>query len=125
MNTAQVAGLLTVVASFDRRTLGEADVLAWHSALYDLDFEDCRCAVATHFAHETAWLMPAHIRKIVKASRQDTAMRALPVDSGEKVTMPAWFKDAAAYYREQAKVRNAARAAGEPVPDVVDLEPSW
>jgi hypothetical protein len=62
MTKAQVAQLLTIIASFDRRTVGESDVEAWHLILGDLDVEDCAQAVKDHYGERTSWLMPADIR---------------------------------------------------------------
>ena len=61
MNLTDTAKLLTMVAAFDRRTIGEADVTAWQAALDDLRFEDCREAVVAHFRISADWLMPASL----------------------------------------------------------------
>lgn len=61
--------VLTVAASFDRRTVGEADAKAWAAALYGVRWEDARDAVVAHYSDETAWVMPAHVRRIVKRVR--------------------------------------------------------
>jgi hypothetical protein len=67
MTPAETAEALTVAAAFDRRTIGEADVLAWHAALGDLDLDDVKDAIVGHYRDSRDWLMPADIRTRVKA----------------------------------------------------------
>jgi hypothetical protein len=64
MTKAETAALLTLIAAFDRRTIGETDVEAWHLVLADLNAEDCGEAVRQHFTSSTAWLMPAEVRRL-------------------------------------------------------------
>lgn len=66
MNHAQTARLLAKVAAFDNRDVGDVIIAAWFEALGDLDFEACLSAVTFHFAESKQWLMPAHIREIVR-----------------------------------------------------------
>ncbi|MFI0233110.1 hypothetical protein [Streptomyces sp. NPDC017086] len=73
MTPAETAALLSFAAAFDRRTLGEADVLAWHTVLSDITFDAAKQAVAAHYAVETRWIMPADIRQHVLKARADTA----------------------------------------------------
>lgn len=91
MNRSDVAALLTVIASYDRRTLGEAEVIAWHGVLGDLPFEQCRDAVIAHYATQTDWLMPAHVRRHVLTARQDRAMRELPAGPSLPPEAPETF----------------------------------
>lgn len=65
MNRAETGGLLALCVAFDRRTVGDADILAWHEVLNDLPFEDCKAAVMDHFRSSKEWLMPADIRATV------------------------------------------------------------
>lgn len=102
MNLTDTAKLLTVVASYDRRQVGEADVLAWHEALHDLDVGLCREAVAAHYRTSTEWLMPAHLRRLTAAARNDAAARRAlePTRPGDgRRPKPAWFDEAAAAFR--------------------------
>ncbi|GGK61910.1 hypothetical protein Sme01_03760 [Sphaerisporangium melleum] len=69
MNPEEVIDLLTTAATFDRRTVGDADVIAWGAAVGDLDFADAQAAVIQHYTNSTEWLMPAHVRVRVKAIR--------------------------------------------------------
>ena len=69
MTLEETVDLLTAAAAFDRRTVGEADAIAWHAAIGDLRFEDCRTAVVAHYTETTDWLMPAHVREGVRKIR--------------------------------------------------------
>jgi hypothetical protein len=59
---SQTAELLGVMAAFDRRTIGQADVEAWHLVIHDLNQDDCLTAIRDHYAESRDWLMPADIR---------------------------------------------------------------
>ncbi len=71
MNRSETALALGMAAAFDRRTVGEADVAAWHAALGHLEFDDVKTAIAGHYADTTDWLMPAHVATRVKALRRN------------------------------------------------------
>lgn len=78
MTKAETAKLLTLIAAFDRRTLGEADVEAWHLILGDLDPTDCADAVKAHFTTSREWLMPTDVRTFaVNAARRREGQRRL------------------------------------------------
>lgn len=70
MTKTETAQLLTLVAAFDRRTLGEADVEAWHLIVADLEPNDCMEAVRGHYMTETRWLMPADVRTRALAAQR-------------------------------------------------------
>lgn len=84
MTPGDIARVLAKAAAFDQRTVGEADVLAWHEALSDLDASDALAAVTRHYARDTARLMPAHVRAEARAVRDERRreqvhdVRALP-----------------------------------------------
>lgn len=80
MNRAEAAKLLSFVSAYDRRTIGEADALAWADALHDVDYSDAAQAVREHFRESRDWLMPADVRKRVKATREERLART-PVDA--------------------------------------------
>lgn len=71
MTPSQTAELLTFCAAFDRRTIGKADVLAWHTVLDDIDPDEARTAVTAHYRAQTRWIMPADIRNAVLAIHRD------------------------------------------------------
>lgn len=79
MNRAETAQLLAMVQAFDRRTVGESDVLAWADVLHDIDHADAAQAVRDHYRDSHDWLMPADVRKRVKAIRDDR-LRAIPTE---------------------------------------------
>ena len=66
MNLSETADLLTAMSAFDRRTIGDGDVIAWQAVLPDASFEDCLEAVKRYYAEQTEWMMPAHVRRLVR-----------------------------------------------------------
>lgn len=78
MTKTETAALLTLIAAFDRRTIGEADVEAWHLIVADLEPTDCMAAVRAHYMTETRWLMPADVRAFAEAaSRRREGLRRI------------------------------------------------
>jgi hypothetical protein len=71
MTLDEVYNLLTLIAARDNRSVGQGTALAWQDDIGDLDFDDCHAAVRCHFRESTDWLMPAHIRRIVKRLRDE------------------------------------------------------
>lgn len=90
MQPSETAELLTYIAAFDRRTIGKADVLAWHEIIGHLELMDCKQAVTAHFRESTDYLMPAHVvrlaRNIADTRRNRETIAALP--RGKGVPMP-------------------------------------
>jgi hypothetical protein len=84
MTPGETAKVLLKASVYDRRTVGAADIEGWYEALGDLDLGDCLAAVGRHFRESTDWLMPAHVRRIVKEIRDERhrrephEIRALP-----------------------------------------------
>lgn len=83
MNLSGAARVLAAAAAFDKRTVGEADAVAWADALHHLEPTDCIRAVGDHYARTNEYLMPHHIRVRVREiirERQDRAAttRGLP-----------------------------------------------
>lgn len=66
MRISETAEVLTKIAAYDRRKLGDADVTAWHAVIGMLDRDDAMEAVERWYAEETEWMMPAHLRRIVR-----------------------------------------------------------
>lgn len=77
MNLSETARLLGAMAAFDRRTVGDGDVIAWQAVLSDAPFDDCLEAVKRHYAEHTEWMMPAHVRRLVRdvVRERETAAR--------------------------------------------------
>lgn len=69
MNRSETAMFLGMAAARDRRTIGEVDVTAWTEDLADISLADAREAMSRHFRESTEWLMPAHIRALVRTIR--------------------------------------------------------
>ena len=76
MNLTEAARLLTMIASFNNRTVGEGDVIAWQSVLTDVVLADGEEAVRRHFAEHTEWLMPAHVRRLVRDIERERSVAA-------------------------------------------------
>lgn len=75
MTQDEIVDLLTLMASFDRRTIGEADVAAWTLAVGDLAYGDAQEAVVMHYREKRDFLMPADIRAAVKVIRAERLSR--------------------------------------------------
>lgn len=121
MNSDEVIDLLTTAAAFDRRTVGEADVIAWQSAVGDLDFPDARDAVVQHYRNTRDWIMPSDVRRLVKAIR-DARLTLAPVPAP-----PAELADRPRDYRTALKAALAKMARGWPAPPrqiTAKVEPS-
>jgi hypothetical protein len=71
MTPEDAARLLAIAAAFDRRTVGEADALAWADALDGLEPHECAVAIRGHYRDSVAYLMPAHVRERVAIRRRD------------------------------------------------------
>ena len=99
MNAEETGRLLAKCASYDRRKIGEAEVIAWLQALGDLDYRDCEAAVVGHYTDSTDWLMPAHVRKRVKAMRDARIARSIPA------APPAELADDPGRYRAELKAQ--------------------
>lgn len=84
MNLDEAGRLLAKVAGYDNRTVGDANILAWHEALSDVDYHDALQAVAAHFRDSTDYLMPVHVRRGAEAidrHRRRTEREALEADA--------------------------------------------
>lgn len=66
MNKGETAELLAMVAAFDRRTVGAADVEAWHSILGLYRAGDTVAALK-QFKHDEPgiWVEPGHLAQII------------------------------------------------------------
>jgi hypothetical protein len=71
MNLEETSAVLGKAAGFDNRTIGQANLLAWHEVLGDLDVRDCLNAIAQHHRESTEYLMPAHVRRIAEKLRTE------------------------------------------------------
>lgn len=113
MNLSETARLLSTIAAFNNRTIGEGDVVAWQSVLSDVPLADAEEAVRRHFAEQTDWLMPAHIRRGVRDIQRERDVAATKWAPGQ-FGVP---KDEAMPEIE----RGARLTAADVSPKVVDL----
>lgn len=110
MTPAAAAALLAVASAYDNRHLTPEAATVWADALAGLRPEDCRQAIAEHYATTTAFVMPAHIRAGVRRIREDRIQRAgdavyeVPVDPDDVVA-----------YRDAVRARTRQIADGAPV----------
>lgn len=130
MDLTQTAALLTVIASYDRRQLAEADVHAWHEALGHHSAHDCREAVTRHYRTSTDWLMPAHINRLVIAARNDAHRPAGITDPTrtDLVTMPDWFRASYLEHRNRARAERGVPTPGPlagTVDELADADEVW
>jgi hypothetical protein len=65
MTKSEMALVLAKAAAFDARTVGDADVEAWHEVAGDVDFSDAMKAVAEHYSRSEKRLMPVHLRPVL------------------------------------------------------------
>lgn len=74
MTHDEIALVLGKAASVDRRTIGRADVLAWHEIIGHLEFLDALQAVRRHYSRTRDFLMPSDILaevKLLRSERED------------------------------------------------------
>ena len=63
MNHPETVKLLALMAAMDRRTIGDAEVMAWQSVLEDVEYADAAEAVRRHYRDSEDYLMPVHVRR--------------------------------------------------------------
>lgn len=71
MTPAQTAALLAMCAAYDQRTIGQADVAAWHAALDGIHPDDARAAVVAHYRRSRERIMPADVVAAARRARAD------------------------------------------------------
>lgn len=113
MTPADTARVLTKCAAYDQRTIGQADVLAWHEIIAGLELADALDAVRRHYRAEARRAMPADILEHAKAAKRDRERiertghsEALALES--RYTRAAGDAAAPAYHRT-AGTRTEAR----------------
>lgn len=115
MSPEETFDLLTLMATRDNRTIGKVDVIAWQQDAGDLDFDDACAAVSLHFRQSTDWLMPKHLRDLVKKIRSER------LDGFQYV--PVLGDDDPKVYLKSLREQRAAVASGqrEPAPAMPEL----
>jgi hypothetical protein len=116
VNDIESGRLLSVCASYDRRTTGPADALAWADSLAALDYDECERAVIAHYQDSTEWIMPGHIIRRVKAERSHRLARTPNPEApreirGDAAAWLAWQRRAT---RAIARTPREQRAIGGP-----------
>ncbi|MBN6058320.1 hypothetical protein JYK22_40745, partial [Nonomuraea sp. RK-328] len=114
----QTGRVLQYIAAADRRTIGKTDLLVWHDAVGDLQFDDVMDAVRRHYRDSIVFLMPAHIRQAVRKARNDRAGRAVPAAPPPEITdQPDVYKlhlvRAIAEIADRRDIRRALPAPGD------------
>lgn len=71
MNLEETGAVLAKAAGFDNRSVGPANVLAWHEVIGDLRVDDCLRAITLHHRSSTEYLMPVHVRRLAEDVRRD------------------------------------------------------
>lgn len=117
MTPEQTFDLLSLIAARDSRSIGKADVMAWHSDAGDLDFDDACAAVSMHYRQSTDWIMPKHIRDLVKKIRGDR------LEGFQYVPVPG--DDDPQVYLKCLREQREAVASGqrEPAPAIQPADP--
>jgi hypothetical protein len=79
MDRDDVLDLLAIIASTDRRTVGEGELVTWTELIGDLPKDDCLASIMAHRREQPGvWLEPGHIVQRVKAIARDRYERADP-----------------------------------------------
>ena len=84
MNKSETAVLLAFCAAYDQRTIGDADVLAWHQALEspwvpNIDLDEAQEAVVAWYRETSQRITVADVLKRVKTGRADRLGRGIPI----------------------------------------------
>lgn len=69
MTLDEIGALLGMLAAYDGRNVGEADVMVWGRQMDGLDFHDAIEAVHQHYAETNEWAKPSHIRTLAERMR--------------------------------------------------------
>lgn len=80
MTPDEVIDLITAMAVYDARHIGEADAAFWALQVGHLSYADCLRAVHEHYGDSDVRIMPVHVLRRVKAMREQR-IAAAPVDT--------------------------------------------
>lgn len=80
MNRNEVIDLLSIVQAFDKRTVGEPDVIAWEDSAKRgrWTYDEAAEAVKDYYARTTSerpFIMPSHITNAIRRNREYESMR--------------------------------------------------
>lgn len=90
MTRNEVTAVLARCASYDRRTVGAADVTAWLLVLGDLTYAECDAAVIDYYRSNREWIMPSDIRHRVLHERRQWLMAHPDVGPQHPEIVPPW-----------------------------------
>jgi len=62
----QVGALLKVLAAYDGRNVGEADLMVWGRQMVDIEYVDAVEAAHQHYAESREWARPSDIRHLAQ-----------------------------------------------------------
>lgn len=89
MTPPEVVDVLTAIASFDLRTVGQSDVVAWHAVIGDLDKALALEAVVIHHKTSTDRIKPAHVIGIARSIKRDRMAKNVAADNHVAVSTHA------------------------------------
>lgn len=132
MTPNQTIDLLTLIATFDQRTVGQADVAAWHTIATECGWTWplARRAVLEHHKRDgdRPRIKPAHITDALDKARADIRKQVFKRDlvppkelNGDVRLELAWRKELIADITERAL---AAWADGTPLPELEAPKPA-
>lgn len=76
MNLEEIGAVLAKAAAVDNRTIGEANILAWHEIIGHLDVHDCLAAVTRHrIESPDVYLQPGHVLRLAEQVRKERQER--------------------------------------------------
>ena len=115
MDLEETGRLLAKCAAFDRRTVGEADIRAWHEVFRDIPLADALVAVTRWYSTHREWVMPSDVRSIALDIERDRR-RAIR-DAQEQAAIDEMAADPTRYDRSPA-VRALVEQLRDSLPDV-------
>lgn len=94
MNATEAGKLLGLMALYDYRKTGKAEVAAWLQVIGDLRYADAEQAVLGHYRESRDRMMPADVRDRVKALREERLRTTpLPPPPAELTGDPAAYNE--------------------------------
>ena len=112
MTRGDVARLLALAVEYDKRTVGEREVAAWHLVLADVDYDDAQRAVVAHYTNGGRFVMPSDIVAGARLLVRDRVERTvLPPPDVDPDDVEAW-RAALVEQRRQAAHPDQTKAIG-------------
>lgn len=70
MKLSETGELLVLISAYDNRNFNKETTAAWYDLLSPYTLAEGKYAVKKHYAEHPDWLMPSHVRSIIKAERR-------------------------------------------------------